>query len=156
MLADIDRIWGTSRVAEATPPGGFAATLPRGGRERVALTKDDIFHYVYGVLHDPLYREKYALNLKREFPRIACDPEPQACACVDPAARWRVTGDEIMGSKQVPTEKGRQASASLHSEAAKDERKTEAETGKPLKKGEERFEERSKSSDGKSAGEKQR
>lgn len=23
-----------------------------------------------GVLHDPLYREKYALNLKREFPRI--------------------------------------------------------------------------------------
>src|SRR5438445_512103 len=29
-----------------------------------------VFHYVYGVLHDPLYREKYALNLKREFPRI--------------------------------------------------------------------------------------
>jgi len=24
----------------------------------------------YGVLHDPLYREKYAQNLKREFPRI--------------------------------------------------------------------------------------
>jgi predicted helicase len=22
------------------------------------------------VLHDPTYREKYALNLKREFPRI--------------------------------------------------------------------------------------
>jgi predicted helicase len=29
-----------------------------------------MFHYVYGVLHDPVYREKYALNLKREFPRI--------------------------------------------------------------------------------------
>ena len=29
-----------------------------------------IFHYVYAVLHDPIYREKYALNLKREFPRI--------------------------------------------------------------------------------------
>jgi predicted helicase len=25
---------------------------------------------VYGVLYDPLYREKYGLNLKREFPRI--------------------------------------------------------------------------------------
>ena len=25
---------------------------------------------MYGVLHDPVYREKYALNLKREFPRI--------------------------------------------------------------------------------------
>ena len=34
------------------------------------ITKDSIFHYVYGVLHDPIYREKYALNLKREFPRI--------------------------------------------------------------------------------------
>jgi predicted helicase len=34
------------------------------------ITKNAIFHYVYGVLHDPAYREKYALNLKREFPRI--------------------------------------------------------------------------------------
>jgi predicted helicase len=34
------------------------------------ITKEAIFHYVYGVLHDPIYREKYALNLKREFPRI--------------------------------------------------------------------------------------
>jgi predicted helicase len=36
----------------------------------LAITKDAIFHYVYGVLHDPIYRDKYALNLKREFPRI--------------------------------------------------------------------------------------
>jgi len=34
------------------------------------LTKTDIFHYVYAVLHNPLYREKYEQNLKREFPRI--------------------------------------------------------------------------------------
>ena len=32
--------------------------------------KNAIFHYVYGVLHDPVYLEKYAQNLKREFPRI--------------------------------------------------------------------------------------
>ncbi len=37
--------------------------------ERV-ISKRMIFHYVYAVLHDPVYREKYALNLKREFPRI--------------------------------------------------------------------------------------
>jgi len=41
----------------------------RGKKER-PITKEAIFHYVYGVLHDPIYREKYALNLKREFPRI--------------------------------------------------------------------------------------
>ena len=34
------------------------------------ITKDAIFHYVYGVLHDPVYREKYVQNLKRDFPRI--------------------------------------------------------------------------------------
>jgi predicted helicase len=34
------------------------------------INKEDVFHYVYAVLHDPVYREKYALNLKREFPRI--------------------------------------------------------------------------------------
>ena len=35
-----------------------------------SITKEDVFHYVYAVLHDPVYREKYKLNLKREFPRI--------------------------------------------------------------------------------------
>ncbi len=34
------------------------------------ITKEDIFYYVYGVLHNPAYRKKYELNLKREFPRI--------------------------------------------------------------------------------------
>ncbi|MDP1700565.1 MAG: type ISP restriction/modification enzyme [Aestuariivirga sp.] len=39
------------------------------------ITKDDIFHYVYGVLYDPVYRETYAINLKREFPRIPFYPD---------------------------------------------------------------------------------
>lgn len=34
------------------------------------ITKQEIFHYVYAVLHNPAYRTKYELNLKREFPRI--------------------------------------------------------------------------------------
>lgn len=38
------------------------------------IAKESIFNYVYGVLHDPVYREKYALNLKREFPRIPFYP----------------------------------------------------------------------------------
>jgi len=40
------------------------------GGLKPSITKDSIFHYVYAVLYDPIYREKYALNLKREFPRI--------------------------------------------------------------------------------------
>ncbi|MDZ4182718.1 MAG: type ISP restriction/modification enzyme, partial [Candidatus Cloacimonadaceae bacterium] len=34
------------------------------------IGKLDIFHYVYGVLHDPAYRVKYAQNLKRSLPRV--------------------------------------------------------------------------------------
>ena len=34
------------------------------------ITKWDIFYCVYGVLHHPEYRTKYAENLKRELPRI--------------------------------------------------------------------------------------
>lgn len=34
------------------------------------ITKEDIFHYTYGVLHDPAYRKKYELNLKLDFPRL--------------------------------------------------------------------------------------
>lgn len=35
-----------------------------------SFTKWEIFHYVYGVLHHPAYREKFADNLRRELPRI--------------------------------------------------------------------------------------
>lgn len=34
------------------------------------ITKEDIFYYTYAVLHNPEYRKKYELNLKREFPRL--------------------------------------------------------------------------------------
>ena len=36
----------------------------------ISISKENIFHYVYAVLHNPAYRSKYELNLKREFPRI--------------------------------------------------------------------------------------
>ncbi|APO78221.1 hypothetical protein AM571_PC00483 (plasmid) [Rhizobium etli 8C-3] len=61
-----------------------------------------------------------------------------------------------MGIEQAPTEKGRQAARGLRKSTAKEEKKIEAEKGSDLAKGAERFEERSKSSDGKSAGKKQR
>lgn len=35
------------------------------------ITKENIFHYTYAVLHHPAYRTKYELNLKREFPRLS-------------------------------------------------------------------------------------
>jgi predicted helicase len=34
------------------------------------ITKEDIFYYVYGILHSADYRERYADNLGKELPRI--------------------------------------------------------------------------------------
>lgn len=51
------------------------------------ITKDDIFHYVYGVLHDPIYRTTYAQNLKREVPRIPFYPDFR---------QWAVWGKRLM------------------------------------------------------------
>lgn len=36
------------------------------------IGKEDVFYYVYGLLHSPDYREKYADNLAKELPRIPC------------------------------------------------------------------------------------
>lgn len=51
------------------------------------VTKDEIFAYCYAVLHDPVYRETYALNLKREFPRIPFYPD---------FAQWAAWGETLM------------------------------------------------------------
>ena len=35
-----------------------------------SITKDDIFYYVYGVLHSPEYRERFEADLSKMLPRI--------------------------------------------------------------------------------------
>nr|AMK59638.1 helicase domain protein [uncultured bacterium UPO78] len=35
-----------------------------------SLSKEDLFYYVYGTLHSPDYRERFADNLSKELPRI--------------------------------------------------------------------------------------
>ncbi len=51
------------------------------------ISKEDIFHYVYAVLHNPEYRKKYELNLKREFPRIPF---------YDDFRKWANWGEKLM------------------------------------------------------------
>lgn len=35
-----------------------------------AFTPEDIFHYIYAILHSPTYRQRYAEFLKTDFPRV--------------------------------------------------------------------------------------
>ena len=45
-----------------------------------AITKDDIFDYVYGILHAPSYREAFANDLSKMIPRIPFAPDFRAFA----------------------------------------------------------------------------
>ena len=40
-----------------------------------SIGKWDIFHYVYGLLHHPMYRERYQANLKRDLPHLPYTPD---------------------------------------------------------------------------------
>jgi predicted helicase len=72
---------------QSSEDGLFAAPSNVGLRRRDAITdfglahftsaylgetigKEDLFYYVYGILHSPDYRERYADNLSMELPRI--------------------------------------------------------------------------------------
>ncbi|NMA42872.1 MAG: helicase, partial [Oligosphaeraceae bacterium] len=40
------------------------------GKYGFKTTKEDIFYYVYGLLHHPRYKERFAADLKKSLPRI--------------------------------------------------------------------------------------
>ncbi len=58
--------------------GALAAFQIHHGDE--SITKDAIFDYVYGVLHAPEYRERFASDLAKELPRVPMAPDFHAFA----------------------------------------------------------------------------
>jgi predicted helicase len=41
------------------------------------VSKEDIFYYVYGILHSQTYREKFSADLKKTLPRLPLVSEPK-------------------------------------------------------------------------------
>jgi predicted helicase len=66
---------GTNRRENVTD---WALERFRSHYDDATITKRDIFHYVYGVLHHIGYRERYEGNLKRQLPRIPFAPDTDA------------------------------------------------------------------------------
>jgi len=52
-----------------------AVTAFRQHYDDPRITADDVFYYVYGVLHAPDYRTQFANDLKKELPRIPFAPD---------------------------------------------------------------------------------
>jgi len=72
--------WAFNRFVEHYEKGKGRRTRP--------ITKDGIFQYVYAVLHDPVYRERYADDLLRELPRVPLYPDFWA---------WADYGEALIG-----------------------------------------------------------
>ena len=60
-----------------TPDGERVSNITEWGRRQFrehygddSITDEDIFAYVYAMLHDPAYRQRYEIDLRREFPRV--------------------------------------------------------------------------------------
>ena len=63
---------GTNRRENVTD---WALARVRDNYGDPSISKLDIFHYVYGLLHHPGYRERHADSLRRELPRIPLAPD---------------------------------------------------------------------------------
>ena len=60
--------WGLRRINEHYRKEFGERFEEAVGGERI--TAEDVFAYTYAVLHDPVYRHDYAVDLLREFPRL--------------------------------------------------------------------------------------
>lgn len=50
---------------------------PRASQAEASFSPEDVFHYIYAVLHSPAYRSRYAEFLKIDFPRIPLPGGPE-------------------------------------------------------------------------------
>lgn len=67
-------LFGTTNEERWTKHDGITDWCLQEVRSRFAgaksITKEDIFYYVYGLLHSPHYRERFADDLRKALPRI--------------------------------------------------------------------------------------
>ncbi len=85
---------GTNRRENITD---WALARFRAHYQDEAITKWDIFHYVYALLHHPNYRERYQANLKRDLPHLPYTPD-----FWDFARAGQRLGEIHIGYEEVP------------------------------------------------------
>ncbi|GAB0112727.1 DNA damage-inducible protein [Acidisoma sp. C75] len=65
-----------------------------------AISKEDIFYYIYGLLHSPEYRERYGDTLRKELPRIPRMKRAEDFRAF--VAAGRALGDLHTGFEEAP------------------------------------------------------
>ena len=140
-------------AAQQSDEGLFAGKPNNGPRRRDAITdaglahfqsaypgetisKEDLFYYVYGLLHSPDYRERYADNLSKELPRIPRVRRPEDFRAFSQAGRDLATLHlhyETVDKYPLAIEaKGPLTDADYRVEKMKFAKKKDPETGKSV------------------------
>ena len=69
------------------------------------ISKEDLFYYVYGVLHSQEYREQYSTNLKKMLPRVPFTPDFWAFSKAGRSlASWHLNYETVDLWKEVTIE----------------------------------------------------
>jgi predicted helicase len=69
-LARFQKAYGKNGNLRPNRTTGSSRESPAAKNPPQRLSKDAIFNYVYGVLHDPIYKTEYAADLRKKFPRL--------------------------------------------------------------------------------------
>jgi len=99
-----------------TDPGlsHFQQAYPAKG-EGSSITKEDLFYYIYGLLHSPDYRSRYADNLSKELPRIPAVKTFADFRAFSQAGRdlahWHLEYETVACHAGVVVEEGKMADA---------------------------------------------
>jgi predicted helicase len=82
------------------------------------ITREDVFHYVYALLHHPVYRTRYAENLKRDLPRIPFVGIAAKAKADAPATFYPLAAIETMQGKAKPAHIPKTSAKLFHTFAA--------------------------------------
>jgi predicted helicase len=109
-LYEFDRD-GAHRRDNITPT---ALTLFQFFYDDDAITREDVFHYIYALLHHPAYRTRYAENLKRDLPRIPFVGVKAKAKTDAPANFYPLAAIETMQGKAKPNHDPKASAKRFH------------------------------------------
>ncbi len=71
--SDLGELFATTNTEQYTKKENIPDTILKDFQKKYqdkTITKEDIFYYIYGVLHSPEYKQRFAADLKKMLPRI--------------------------------------------------------------------------------------
>ncbi|MFM6077447.1 MAG: type ISP restriction/modification enzyme, partial [Dolichospermum sp.] len=71
--SELGELFATATTAEYTKKENIPDSILKDFQKKYqdkTITKTDIFYYIYGVLHSPEYKQRFAADLKKMLPRI--------------------------------------------------------------------------------------